>query len=164
LKILLLSDTHGYLDDTILKYCHEADEIWHAGDFGGARLADQLASIKPVRGVYGNIDSQELRKIHPEQLFFNLDGLKVLMVHIGGYSGSWPSKVQQMIRNYQPSLFICGHSHILKIVRDPKYNNMLCVNPGAAGKVGFHQKRTMVRMNVEKGKITLLEVIELGNK
>ncbi len=164
MKILLLSDTHSYLDESILKYCHEADEIWHAGDFGNVKVSDTLSSIKPLRGVYGNIDSQELRKIHPPELFFSVDGISVLMIHIGGYPGAWPGTVNQLINNYKPQVFICGHSHILKIVRDTKHNNMLCINPGAAGKVGFHQKRTMVRMEIDQGKILLLEVIELGDK
>ena len=164
MKILILSDTHSYLDEPILKHCHEADEIWHAGDFGNVKVSDTLSSIKPLRGVYGNIDSQELRKMHPLELFFSVEGISVLMVHIGGYPGAWPRKVDQLISNYKPQVFICGHSHILNIMRDFNHNNMLCINPGAAGRVGFHQKRTMVRMEIEGGKIMLLEVIELGDK
>ncbi len=164
MKILLLSDTHSYLDDAILKHCQEADEIWHAGDFGNTAVSDKLNSIKPLKGVYGNIDGQELRKIHPLEQFFTVEGVSVLMMHIGGYPGSWPAKVEQAINNHKPQVFICGHSHILKVSRDPKQNNMLCINPGAAGRSGFHQKRTMIRMVLEKGKVELLEVIELGNK
>lgn len=164
MKILLLSDTHSYLDETILKYSGEADEIWHAGDFGNVSVSDTLSFIRPLKGVYGNIDNQELRKIHPHEMYFQVEGITVLMIHIGGYPGNWPLKVKQLIRKHNPAVFVCGHSHILKIIRDPQYNNMLCINPGAAGKTGFHQKRTMVRMIIEKGKITSLEVIELGNK
>ena len=164
LKILLLSDTHSYLDDAILKYCGEADEIWHAGDFGSAEVSDRLNSIKPLRGVFGNIDNQELRKIHPQEQFFTVEGISVLMMHIGGYPGAWPSKVEAEIKKYRPHVFICGHSHILKVARDAKHDNMLCINPGAAGRSGFHQKRTMIRMVIENGKVELLEVVELGNK
>jgi uncharacterized protein len=164
LKILLLSDTHGYLDDAILKHCMEADEIWHAGDFGSTKVSDTLSSIKPLKGVYGNIDNQELRKIHRPELFFEVEGLSVLMIHIGGYPGAWPSQVEQLIRTHKPSIFICGHSHILKVMRDPKHNNMLCINPGAAGRSGFHQKRTMIRMEIVKGKVDHLDLIELGVK
>ena len=164
MKILLLSDTHSYLDDAILRYCKEADEIWHAGDFGNTTVSDKLNSIKTLRGVYGNIDGQELRKIHPLEQFFTVEGVTVLMMHIGGYPGAWPAKVEQVINNYQPQVFICGHSHILKVSRDVKHNNMLCINPGAAGRSGFHQKRTMIRMVIENAKVASLEVIELGNK
>ncbi|MDQ3050965.1 MAG: metallophosphatase family protein [Bacteroidota bacterium] len=164
MKVLLLSDTHNYLDETILKHCREADEIWHAGDFGTAKISDSLNAVKPLRGVYGNIDGQELRKMHPELLFFTVENVTVLMMHIGGYPGSWSRNTEELITRYQPHVFICGHSHILKIMRDPKHKNMLCINPGAAGKSGFHQMRTMVRMTIEKGKVNLLEVIEMGRK
>ena len=164
MKILLLSDTHGYLDDAILKHCREADEIWHAGDFGSTKVSDTLAAIKPLKGVYGNIDNQELRKIHPAELYFHVEGISVLMIHIGGYPAAWPKNVEQLIKIHKPGMFVCGHSHILKVMRDPKYNNMLCINPGAAGKSGFHQKRTMIRMEIVKGKVEVMEVIELGTK
>lgn len=164
MKILLLSDTHSYLDDAILKHCHEADEIWHAGDFGNVKVSDTLSFIKPLRGVYGNIDGQELRKVHPLESFFIAENVPVLMIHIGGYPGAWPPKIKTLIQNRKPALFICGHSHILKIVRDPEHNQMLCINPGASGRVGFHQKRTMVRMVLNNGKVDSLEVIELGSR
>ena len=164
MKILLLSDSHSYLDDVISRYAREADEIWHAGDFGSVGVSDQLAALKPLRGVYGNIDNQELRKIHPAQQVFTVEGLAVLMIHIGGYPGAWPVTVEQSIKNYKPDIFICGHSHILKVARDAKHNNMLCINPGACGRSGFHQKRTMIRMVLDQGKVTSLEVIELGNR
>lgn len=163
-KILLLSDTHGHLDDTILKHCSDADEIWHAGDFGTVEVSEKLSQLKLLRGVYGNIDGQELRKMHPLVLNFEVEGLRVLMVHIGGYPGKYPEQVRQLIQMHRPNLFICGHSHILKVVRDPKYNNMLCVNPGAAGKNGFHQVRTMIRMEIDKGKVGNMDVIELGKR
>jgi uncharacterized protein len=164
LKILLLSDTHSYLDETILKYARESDEIWHAGDFGNASVSDTLAAIKPLKGVYGNIDGDEVRKIHPLENFFTCQGIKVLMIHIGGYPGKYPSSVRERIQRLQPDLFICGHSHLLKIIRDPLYNNMLCINPGAAGKNGFHLVRTMVRFKIANSRISDVEVIELGNR
>ena len=164
MKILLLSDTHGYLDETILKYGSAADEIWHAGDFGSLHVSDTLSGIKKLRGVYGNIDSHEVRKVHPEIQSFSVDGLNVLMIHIGGHPGHYPSQVKNHIQNFKPDLFICGHSHILKVTRDKIHNNMLCVNPGAAGKYGFHTVRTMIRMEIIKSKINNLEVIELGKR
>ncbi len=164
MKILLLSDTHGYLDDVILKYCEEADEIWHAGDFGSIQISDTLSKITTLRGVYGNIDSQEIRKVHPLELFFEADGLRILMIHIGGYPGKYPANVMERIKIWRPDLFICGHSHILKVVRDMKFNKMLCINPGAAGKNGFHTERTMIRMEIGNGKVTSMEVIELGKR
>ncbi len=159
-----MSDTHGHLDDTILKHCSNADEIWHAGDFGTVEVSEKLSQLKLLRGVYGNIDGQELRKLHPLVLNFEVKGLRVLMMHIGGYPGKYPEQVRQLIQMHRPNLFICGHSHILKVVRDPKYNNMLCVNPGAAGKNGFHQVRTMIRMEIDKGKVGNMDVIELGKR
>ncbi|MBK7389740.1 MAG: metallophosphoesterase family protein [Bacteroidetes bacterium] len=164
MKVLLLSDTHSYLDDSIIKYTKDVDEIWHAGDFGNAGLASALAAQKPLRGVYGNIDGQDIRQQFPLELFFIAAGVRVLMIHIGGYPGKFPESVKQRIRFHRPDLFICGHSHILKVVRDKQHGNMLCVNPGAAGKQGFQQIRTMIRMELEQGKIASLEVIELGPK
>lgn len=164
MKILLLSDTHSYLDHAILKHGAAADEIWHAGDIGSVQLADQLEALKPFRAVHGNIDSQELRRRYPEYLLFSCEGVRVLMIHIGGYPGKYPEKVRNLIVALQPDLFICGHSHILKVIRDHQYNKMLCVNPGAAGKQGFQQVRTMVRMELGNGKIESMEVIELGPK
>ena len=146
MKILLLSDTHGYLDDAIKKHANEADEIWHAGDFGTIELADELQKIKPVRGVWGNIDGKDVRLSYPLDNTFQMDGIKVFMTHIGGYPG-----------RYEPR----GHSHLLKVIRDPK-NNMLCMNPGAAGVYGFHRVRTMLRFVISDGKISNLEAIELG--
>ena len=164
MKVLLLSDTHGYLDEQILNHCRQADEIWHAGDFGSVQVADSLQEIKPLRGVYGNIDDHRLRVYFPENLSFVFSGVKVLMTHIGGYPGAWPSRVRELLVEHQPQIFICGHSHILKVMRDPQYSNMLCMNPGAAGKSGFHKVRTLIRMEFEPGKITSLDVIELGQK
>ena len=164
MKILLLSDTHGYIDDAILKYCNQADEIWHAGDIGSGRIPEKLSSIKPFRAVYGNIDGQNIRQEFPEILHFNSQGVQVMMIHIGGYPKVWPAKVLHEIRQYKPALFICGHSHILKVMRDHENGNMLCINPGAAGKSGFHQQRTMVRFELHDGNISELDVIDLGKR
>ncbi|HRF76791.1 MAG TPA: metallophosphoesterase family protein [Chitinophagales bacterium] len=161
MKILLLSDTHGYLDDAIKRHANEADEIWHAGDFGTIALADELQKIKPLRGVYGNIDGKDVRLSYPLDNTFQMDGIKVFMTHIGGYPGRYEPRLKPIISQHPPHLFICGHSHLLKVIRDPK-NNMLCMNPGAAGIHGFHKVRTMLRFVICDGKINNLEAIELG--
>ena len=162
-KILLLSDTHGHLDDRMLKYIKEADEVWHAGDIGTTAVTDSIKKHTPLRAVYGNIDGGELRKEFPETQFFKLDNLKVLMMHIGGYPGRYSSKAKEAIQKYIPDLFITGHSHILKVMYDKK-NKLLHLNPGAAGKHGFHKKRTMLRFKIDQGEIKDLEVIELGDR
>lgn len=160
-QILLLSDTHSHIDDRIIKYVNEADEVWHAGDFGNIAVSDTLEKIKPLRAVYGNIDGQSLREIHPETLDFICEGVSVIMIHIGGYPGKYNPKVRMLLDEKKPQLFICGHSHILKVMHDKK-RGILHMNPGAAGKAGFHKIRTMLRFQLTKGKIENLEVIELG--
>jgi len=162
-KILLLSDTHGCLDDKILKYVQQADEVWHAGDIGDVSVTDHIKKLKPLRAVYGNIDGGELRKEFPEKLFFTIDGVKVLMTHIGGYPNRYAKGIKEIIEKYPPDLFISGHSHILKVMYDKKHN-LLHMNPGAAGKKGFHKKRTMLRFKIDNQEIKDLEVIELGNR
>ena len=160
-KILLLSDTHGFLDQKIENYAEKTDEIWHAGDIGKMSILDRLESIRPVRAVYGNIDSHEIRKQVPEMLNFECEGVNVLMIHIAGYPGYYNSRVKHLIKLEKPKLFICGHSHILKIMQDKK-NSHLHMNPGAAGISGFHKIRTLLRFSLHKGEIKNLEVIELG--
>lgn len=162
-KILLLSDTHSYIDDRILKYASEADEIWHAGDVGEIKVADELQAIKPLRAVYGNIDNAEVRGEFPLNRIFSVDGVKVVMTHIGGYPGRYNARVKELLINEKPKLYICGHSHILKVMHDKKLN-LLHMNPGAAGIHGFHQVRTMLRFTLDNGKIDNLEVIELGKR
>lgn len=162
-KILLLSDTHGHLDEVMLKYIKEVDEVWHAGDIGMVSVSDEIKKYKPLRAVYGNIDGGELRKEFQESLFFTQEGVKVLMIHIGGYPGHYRQKSQELIKRYAPDLFIAGHSHILKVMYD-KTNNLLFMNPGAIGKKGFHKKRTMLRFTLQKANILDLEVIELENR
>ncbi len=160
-RIGLLSDTHGYLDEAVFKYFADCDEIWHAGDFGTIELADQLAKFKPVRGVYGNIDGQDVRIVYPETQKFMCEGVKVWMTHIGGYPGRYPAKIKEKLLLHTPDLFICGHSHILKVMHDPKMH-FLHLNPGAAGKQGWHKIRTLLRFSVSDKKIHNLEAIELG--
>lgn len=160
-RILLLSDTHGTLDDRILKYAETADEIWHAGDIGTTQVTDGLAALRPLRAVYGNIDGKELRAEFPENLRFRCEEVSVWITHIGGYPGRYAPGIRQELKNNPPKLFICGHSHILKVQWD-KSLNLLHMNPGAAGKYGFHQVRTMLRFTIDQENIGNLEIIELG--
>jgi len=162
-KILLLSDTHGHIDDTILKYAKQADEIWHAGDVGDLSVTDALAKLKPLKGVYGNIDDHVIQKEFPEHNRFRCEQVDVWITHIGGYPGRYNIRVRDEIRKNPPKLFICGHSHILKVMNDKKLG-LLHMNPGACGKHGFHQVRTMLRFSIDGEKIDNLEVIELGKR
>ena len=161
-KIGLISDTHGYLDDAVFKYFDDRDEIWHVGDFG-ADVAEPLAAFKPLRGVYGNIDGAEIRNEFPEHLRFKCEEVDVWMTHIGGYPHKYAPNVKRIIYTKPPQLFISGHSHILKVMFDDKIN-CLHINPGAAGKHGWHQKRTLIRFCISAEKIHTLEVIELGSR
>lgn len=160
-KILLLSDTHGYMDDRILHYASEVDEIWHAGDIGNTEVSEALQKIKPFRAVYGNIDGTEIRAEFPLNQVFELEGVKVLMTHIGGYPGRYNERVKKLIQEEKPRLYICGHSHILKVMPD-KTRNLIHMNPGAAGLYGQQTVRTMLRFQLQNGKIENPEVIELG--
>lgn len=162
-KILLLSDSHSYIDDRILEYARQADEIWHGGDFGSMEVIEQLEKIKPLRGVYGNIDNAKIRSEFPEVNRFFCEDVDVLMIHIGGYPGKYTPLAKQEIAAKAPKLFISGHSHILKVMSDPK-NNLLHLNPGACGKQGWHKVRTMMRFVIDGSEIRDLEVIELGPK
>ena len=161
MKILLLSDTHSHIDDRILDYASDADEIWHAGDFGSMEVIEELAKIKTVRGVYGNIDGDKIRRIFPEVTRFKCEEVDVLMIHIGGYPGKYSPLAKKEIETQTPKLFISGHSHILKAMYDQK-NELLHLNPGACGKAGWHKVRTMMRFEINGDKIENLEVIELG--
>jgi uncharacterized protein len=158
-KILLLSDTHSHIDDGIIKHVHWADEVWHAGDIGDVSVTDAIMALKPLRAVYGNIDDNVIRMQFPEHLFFNCEDVKVWITHIGGYPGRYPARIRAILDSKRPDLFICGHSHILKVMSDKKYN-LLHMNPGAAGRHGFHKVCTMLRFEVHQGKISSLEVIE----
>lgn len=160
-KILLLSDTHSYMDDRILEYAKNADEIWHCGDFGNLEVIQQLEKVNTVRGVYGNIDDEKIRKIFPEVLRFTCENVDVLMIHIGGYPGKYSALAKKEIAERAPKLFISGHSHILKAMYDDK-NQLLHLNPGAAGNQGWHKVRTMMRFEITNDAIENLEIIELG--
>lgn len=161
MKILLLSDTHSYIDDRIINYAQQADEIWHAGDIGDLKVTDSLKKIKTLRAVYGNIDDKEARLEFPLNNRFMCEGMDVWITHIGGYPDKYNIEIRDEIKRNPPQIFICGHSHILKVQFDKKLN-CLHLNPGACGTHGFHQVRTMLRFDINDGKISNLEVIELG--
>ena len=162
-RIGLISDTHHYLDEAVFKHFDKCDEIWHGGDFGTAEIAKQLQAFKPLKGVFGNIDGQDIRTDYGEVLKFMCEEVKVLMIHIGGYPGKYTPLARKEIIDYQPKLFISGHSHILKIIYDQKFH-CLHINPGAAGKQGWHKVRTIVRFTIDAADIKDCEVIELGNR
>ncbi len=164
MKIGLISDTHGYIDPKVKNHFVDCDEIWHAGDFGTIAVSDELRKIAPLRGVYGNIDGQDVRIVHPEHLKFRVEGLTVWMTHIGGYPGKYYPKIREEIYRLKPDLFICGHSHILRVMPDKRIKNLLHINPGAAGKVGFHQVKTIVVFEINSGKIENMKAIELGKR
>ncbi len=159
-KILLLSDTHSHIDDVILKYVDQADEVWHAGDIGDLKVTDTIKKLKPLRGVYGNIDDDKARMEFPLNNRFFCEGVDVWITHIGGYANKYNQDIRAEINKNPPKLFICGHSHILKVQFDKKLN-LLHMNPGACGKNGFHQVRTMLRFEIDGDKIQSLEVIEI---
>lgn len=164
MKILLLSDSHNYLDDTILAHAQDCDEIWHAGDIGNMEVAEKLAAVKPLLAVYGNIDGESIRKCYPEDVWFRREGLQIFMTHIGGYPPKYNRRIKKILQEQVPDIFVCGHSHILKVIRDPERNGMLCLNPGAIGRQGFHKTRTMLRFVLHEGTISGMEAIELGRK
>jgi putative phosphoesterase len=162
-KILLLSDTHGHIDEVILKYVAWADEVWHAGDIGNLMVTDAISNIKPLRAVYGNIDGNSARQSFPLHNQFMCEEVMVWITHIAGYPSKYNATIKSLLKERAPDLFICGHSHILKVQFDNEFN-MLHMNPGAAGKSGFHQVRTMLRFEIQGKKIQNLEVIELGKR
>ncbi|MFT7051976.1 MAG: putative phosphoesterase [Psychroserpens sp.] len=162
-KVLLLSDTHGYIDNDILKYVKQADEVWHAGDIGDLEVTDKIKALKPLRGVYGNIDDAKARLEFPENNRFMCEDVDVWITHIGGYPPKYNMRTRDLIKENPPRIFICGHSHILKVMPD-KRNNLIHMNPGAAGKHGFHNVRTMLRFTIDGSKIENLEVIEFPKR
>lgn len=163
LRIGLLSDTHGHLDEAVFRYFEKCDEVWHAGDIGTTAVSDKLAAFKPLKAVYGNIDGTELRTIHPPVQFFQCEQMKVLMLHIGGYPGKYSPEARKEIITNRPNIFICGHSHILKVMFDNKYN-LFHMNPGAAGNHGFHKVKTLLRFSIDGDKIKDMEAIEIGKR
>jgi uncharacterized protein len=163
MKIGLLSDTHGHLDPKIFEYFSECDEIWHAGDIGTMEVLEQLEKFKPCRAVYGNIDDHKIRTATIEDLWFECDGLTVWITHIGGYPPKYNKRIKSILKERTPDLFICGHSHILKVIRDP-IHDLIHINPGAAGVQGFHKVKTLIRFDIEEKKIKNMQVIELGGR
>jgi len=163
MRIGLLSDTHGFLDDRILSYFSECDEIWHAGDFGSIEVVNQLTAFRRLRGVFGNIDDLNIRSQYPEECIFEVNGIKVFITHIGGYPPRYTLPIRKKLDEIRPDLFICGHSHILKIVNDPD-RGLLHINPGAAGRQGFQRMRSIIRFSIVSGKIENLQLIELGKR
>ena len=162
-KILLLSDTHGHMNANILEYVSQADEVWHAGDIGDFTVTDALQRTKPLRAVYGNIDGTEIRTEFAEELFFECEQVSVYMRHIGGRPSRYVKGVSEILFQKKPKLFVCGHSHILKVQFDKKHQT-LYLNPGAVGKKGFHKIRTMLRFTLDQGEIKDMEAIELGTR
>lgn len=162
-KILLLSDTHSYIDDQILKFVKKADEVWHAGDIGNLKVTDTIKNLKPLRAVFGNIDGSEARSEFPLDLKFTIEGVSVWITHIGGYPNKYNLRIRKEIAKNSPKIFIAGHSHILKVQYDKKLD-LLHLNPGAAGNHGFHKVRTMLRFELQMGEIKNLEIIELAKR
>ena len=159
-KIGLLSDTHGFLDPKLFVFFKDCDQVWHAGDFGNLETADQLAAFKPLKGVYGNIDGHKVREIYPKHLKFRIEDVKVWITHIGGYPGRYDKSVKPGIYDDPPTLFISGHSHILKVIYDKKIGT-LHINPGAAGNQGFHKVKTLLRFVIDGDRIKDLEIMEI---
>ncbi|MDP3314412.1 metallophosphoesterase [Lutibacter sp.] len=162
-KILLISDTHGFIDDQILKFVKQADEVWHAGDIGSIEVMDIIKKMKPVRAVYGNIDNTIIRSEYPLDAIFKIENTNVWITHIGGYPNRYDIRIREKLTQNPPNLFISGHSHILKVIYDKKLN-LLHMNPGAVGKHGIHQVRTMLRFEIDDENIKNLEIIELENR
>lgn len=159
MKIGVISDTHGVFDQPLMEFLKPCDQIWHAGDFGSVEVADRIAAFKPLKAVYGNIDGGVMRRMFTEFNLFEVDGVKVLMTHIGGYPRHYAPKALQHIHVSKPKIFVAGHSHILKVIYDPIYN-LLHINPGAAGIYGIHKVRTAIRFDIEAGEIKNMEIGE----
>jgi uncharacterized protein len=162
-RIGIISDTHSYLDEAVFRHFEQCDEVWHAGDFGSIEIANRLQSFKPLRGVYGNIDGPDVRNIYPEKLRWTCEGVEVLMIHIGGYPPRYNPVIKKELSSTPAQLFLCGHSHILKIMYDDKLQ-CLHINPGAAGNQGWHKVRTIVRLTIDGKDMKDCEVIELGKR
>lgn len=162
-KILLISDTHGHIDNVILKYAKKADLVIHAGDIGDIDVIDKLSKVSILKAVFGNIDNAQIRSCTNENELLNIEGFKILITHIAGKQPNYNNRLRKIINNESPDILIYGHSHILKVENDKK-NDIICINPGAAGKHGFHKKRTMIRFNLNEKKIENMEIVELGNR
>jgi len=164
MKIGLISDTHGFLDEKIFSYFGNCDEIWHAGDIGNKQIIDALMDFKPIQAVYGNMDGNDIRSIYSEDLWIDREGFKILLTHIGGYPPKYNKRVKKILMENTPGILVCGHSHILKIMTDKSFDNLLYLNPGAAGREGFHKVRTLIRFEISSKTIKNMEVIELGKR
>lgn len=162
MKIGLISDTHGFFEPKMIEHLQDCDEIWHAGDIGNLNVIADLELITTVRAVFGNIDGDKARIRFPEHLKFTMCGVKVWITHIGGYPGNYAKHLKSDIYKLQPDLFICGHSHILKVMRDPKLPTLIHMNPGAVGNHGFHKQKTIITFEIDKGKLFNVNAIELG--
>ncbi len=162
-KIALIADTHSMLEQDVRDHLVHVDEIWHAGDFGRMSMVRELLTLGKVKGVYGNIDTAEVRALFPLNLEFTCEGVSVFMTHIGGYPGRYTKRVRKLLMERRPHLYICGHSHICKVMRDPELD-LLHMNPGACGHAGFHKYRTMLKFDCDNGSVTNLNLIELGKR
>lgn len=164
MTIGLLSDTHGFLDERVFDHFADCDQIWHAGDVGKVQIFEKLAQFKPLKAVYGNIDGNDVRWKWPANVRFECEGLNVWMTHIGGYPPRYKPEILKGFRADQPHIFVCGHTHILRVMTDPKLNHLLYLNPGAAGHHGFHTVRTMLKFEINNSKVANVRVIELGRR
>ena len=164
MKIGLLSDTHSWLDNQVFHYFEDCDELWHAGDIGHVAIATKLAAFKPLRAIHGNIDGQDVRQQYPQSLYFKCEDLQVWMTHIGGKPPYYTPAILSRLQQATPDIFVCGHSHILRAMHDPQLPSLLYLNPGAAGREGFHHVRTLLRFEINKKKISHMQAIELGKR
>jgi putative phosphoesterase len=164
MKIGLLSDTHGWLDERVFHHFKECDEVWHAGDIGSLEIATRLAAFKPLRAVHGNIDGQNIRREYPQDHRFECGGMQVWMTHIGGKPPYYTPAVRSSLQQQVPAIFVCGHSHILRVMHDTAHPPLLYLNPGAAGREGHHQVRTLLRFTLQDKKVSEMQVIELGHR
>ena len=162
MKIGLLSDTHGWLDERILHHFKDCDELWHAGDVGNISVIHTLEQFKPTIGVYGNIDGVDIRAVFPETQVIVREGLKIYITHIAGSPNRYTKGLLSKLKEEKPNILVCGHSHILKVMPDKNLNNLFYINPGAAGRHGFHKVRTIIKLEINSGKIVRMEAIELG--
>ena len=162
MQVGLLSDTHGFLDEAIFTYFEKCDEVWHAGDFG-TDVLDRLKAFKLIRGVFGNVDGAAIRAELPQDLEWQCESVRVYMTHIGGYPGNYDARAKRELSQRKPDLFVCGHSHIARVMRDPKLK-LLHMNPGACGRIGWHEQRTILRFTVEANRVGNVELIELGKR
>lgn len=164
MRIGLLSDTHSWLDDRVFHYFEDCDELWHAGDIGSSTVAVRLANFRPLRAVHGNIDGRDIRCNYPQHLRFTCEGLRVWMTHIGGRPPYYTPTILTLLQENIPDILVCGHSHILHVTHDPQHSPLLYLNPGAAGREGFHQVRTLLRFTLQNKCISHMQAIELGQR